>query len=58
MKIKYIINMRKQNKLILFILMLIVSPAKTVNKLYDPIIPGFYPDPSKCRVDDDYYIVN
>ena len=24
--------------------------------LQNPIIPGYYPDPSICRVDDDYYI--
>ncbi|MGA0351597.1 MAG: glycoside hydrolase family 43 protein [Acholeplasmataceae bacterium] len=24
----------------------------------NPIIPGFYPDPSIVRVDDDYYLVN
>lgn len=24
----------------------------------NPIIPGFYPDPTICRVDDDFYIVN
>ena len=24
----------------------------------NPIIPGGHPDPSICRVDDDYYIVN
>lgn len=23
----------------------------------NPIIPGFYPDPSICRVDDDYFLV-
>ncbi|PUB24779.1 glycosyl hydrolase family 43 [Promicromonospora sp. AC04] len=23
-----------------------------------PIIPGFHPDPSVCRVDDDYYLAN
>jgi len=23
----------------------------------NPIIPGFYPDPSICRVDEDYYLV-
>jgi xylan 1,4-beta-xylosidase len=23
----------------------------------NPIIPGFYPDPSICRVGDDYYLV-
>jgi len=24
----------------------------------NPVIPGFYPDPSVCRVNDDYYLVN
>ena len=24
----------------------------------NPILPGFYPDPSFCRVDNDYYLVN
>lgn len=27
-------------------------------KIKNPIIPGFYPDPSICRVGDDYYLVN
>ena len=28
-------------------------------KMYNnPIIPGFYPDPSVCRVGEDYYLVN
>lgn len=25
-------------------------------KLINPVIPGFYPDPSICRVGDDYYL--
>ena len=24
----------------------------------NPVLPGFYPDPSICRVGDDYYLVN
>ena len=24
----------------------------------NPIIPGFFPDPSICRVGEDYYLVN
>jgi xylan 1,4-beta-xylosidase len=29
-----------------------------MNKMYrNPILPGFYPDPSICRVDEDYYLV-
>lgn len=27
-------------------------------KYKNPIIPGFYPDPSICRVGEDYYLVN
>ncbi|MDF2989152.1 MAG: glycoside hydrolase 43 family protein, partial [Eubacterium sp.] len=23
----------------------------------NPILPGFYPDPSACRVGEDYYLV-
>jgi len=26
-------------------------------KLTNPVIPGFYPDPSVCRVGEDYYLV-
>ena len=26
------------------------------NKMKNPIIPGFYPDPSICRVGDDFYL--
>ncbi len=26
------------------------------NKMKNPIIPGYYPDPSICRVGDDYYL--
>lgn len=26
-------------------------------KLQNPIIPGFYPDPSICRVGKDFYLV-
>lgn len=29
-----------------------------MNKTYqNPVLPGFYPDPSVCRVGDDYYLV-
>ncbi|TME13725.1 MAG: glycoside hydrolase family 43 protein [Chloroflexi bacterium] len=24
----------------------------------NPVIPGFYPDPSVCRVEQDYYLLN
>ena len=28
------------------------------HKIHNPIIPGFYPDPSICRVGEDFYLVN
>ncbi|HKM94783.1 MAG TPA: glycoside hydrolase family 43 protein [Prolixibacteraceae bacterium] len=37
----------------------IMAPDATAEITYrNPIIPGFYPDPSVCRVGDDYYLVN
>jgi xylan 1,4-beta-xylosidase len=30
----------------------------TVTRIYhNPLLPGFYPDPSICRVGDDYYLI-
>lgn len=29
-----------------------------MNKLVNPVLKGFYPDPSICRVEDNYYLVN
>ena len=29
-----------------------------MHQIQNPILPGFHPDPSICRVGDDYYIVN
>lgn len=35
---------------------MVVASEPTTYK--NPIIPGFHPDPSICRVGDDYYLVN
>lgn len=35
----------------------VVSIPSSVVTYKNPIIPGFYPDPSVCRVGDDYYLV-
>ena len=32
--------------------------AQSGNKYTNPILAGFYPDPSICRVGDNYYLVN
>jgi xylan 1,4-beta-xylosidase len=29
-----------------------------MSQIQNPILPGFFPDPSLCRVGDDYYIAN
>lgn len=29
-----------------------------MSKFHNPILPGFYPDPSICRKGDDFYLVN
>ena len=47
--------MKKQIQSFIFILCILLSSAQ---KLYNPIISGYHPDPSICKVDDDYYIVN
>ena len=60
MRSEYICRMKKQ---ILFLLLLAACtgrPAEVVPSLdyQNPIIGGFHPDPSICRVGEDYYIVN
>lgn len=35
---------------------LIFSAAATVNALFNPILPGFNPDPAFLRVGSDYFI--
>lgn len=32
--------------------------AQAQEKFLNPILPGFYPDPSICRAGDDYYLIN
>lgn len=45
-----------------FVFMLFFSVAvgaAAQERIYNnPILPGFYPDPSICRVNDDFYLVN
>lgn len=35
-----------------------MSNASQPLRFTNPILPGFYPDPSICRVGDDYFLVN
>ena len=46
---------RRQILSLTIILSLLISSSQ---KLINPIIPGFHPDPSIVRVENDYYIIN
>jgi xylan 1,4-beta-xylosidase len=35
----------------------VYGPAMTLVTYSNPVLPGFHPDPSVCRVGDDYYLV-
>ena len=36
----------------------IVQDINSSDTFLNPILPGFYPDPSICRVGDDYYLIH
>jgi xylan 1,4-beta-xylosidase len=54
--------MRRLLLLLLFALFFNCSPdtlsTKDKKGFYNPILKGFYPDPSICRVNNNYYLVN
>jgi xylan 1,4-beta-xylosidase len=53
-------NQRIIQKLVIIILMVYLlgcSTQQAPSTYINPIIPGFYPDPSVVRVDDTYYLV-
>jgi xylan 1,4-beta-xylosidase len=41
-----------------FSFLMIGHAAPTLKTFHNPVLSGMYPDPSICRVGDDYYIVN
>lgn len=48
-------------KKVLFLSLMLVSmamAAQNTSGYRNPVIPGYHPDPSVCRVGDDYYLVN
>ncbi|MCQ2288749.1 MAG: glycoside hydrolase family 43 protein [Muribaculaceae bacterium] len=45
-------------KITLSIIAAIAFITASAQGFTNPIIPGFHPDPSVCRVGDDYYLVN
>lgn len=52
------IAMRYVSLFMLSLALLTSCSGKCAEVFNNPIIPGFYPDPSICRVGDDYYTVH
>jgi xylan 1,4-beta-xylosidase len=50
--------MKRLQKFILIIALILSAHTIQSQSFTNPILSGFYPDPSICRVDNDYYIVN
>ncbi|MGG9961439.1 glycoside hydrolase family 43 protein [Ferruginibacter sp. SUN106] len=50
--------MKRLQKLILIIVLMLLVHSTRSQSFTNPILSGFYPDPSICRVENDYYIVN
>ena len=48
------LNLKIIHIVVLFLLTIHINAQNTFT---NPIIPGFHPDPSICRVNDDYYLV-
>ena len=47
----------KRNIVLLFFILCLGLQAMAQG-YKNPVIPGFHPDPSVCRVGDDFYLVN
>lgn len=45
-------------RILLLVTVLIIMGQSASAQYRNPIIPGYHPDPSICRVGDDFYIVN
>ncbi len=51
--------MTNKTNYLAILIVLFLALTSTVNaQVKNPILPGFYPDPSICRVGNDYYLVN
>jgi alpha-N-arabinofuranosidase len=46
-----------KSKIIPFLIILCFCVFNSQGQIKNPILPGFYPDPSICRVNKDYYLV-
>ena len=50
--------MKKLPSILLCTLFTMQSLTASAGEYRNPVIPGYHPDPSVCRVGDTYYLVN
>ena len=50
--------MRRLNLFAVFMLLLLQVLPASAQEYRNPVIPGYHPDPSVCRVGDTFYLVN
>jgi len=55
---KYKIPLLTMRKTLLFLLLALSAMTARADGYRNPVIPGYHPDPSICRVGNDYYLVN
>ncbi|MFC2129416.1 family 43 glycosylhydrolase [Bacteroidota bacterium] len=58
MNIVHISTIRRKIGIIAFFLLIAAGSNYAQETFQNPILPGYHPDPSICRVGDDYYLVN
>jgi len=51
-------NFKIAKKILTAALLLVQFHTTTAQQITNPILSGFYPDPSICKVNSDYYLVN
>lgn len=57
-EILFYILMRRNKLLTLLCLLMLSLKPMSAQEYRNPIIPGYHPDPSVCRVGDTFYLVN
>ncbi|MBO9205224.1 MULTISPECIES: glycoside hydrolase family 43 protein [Niastella] len=51
-------NSKQLTQTIIFLIVVSLNTTAQTARVNNPILAGFYPDPSICRVGNDYYLVN
>ncbi len=56
----YLLNLlyMKMKEIVFFLVLLLIMTGYSQENFKNPVLAGFYPDPSICKAGDDYYLVN